>query len=170
MKELTQNKLKELASYNPETGIFTRLTSSGGNKVGTTIGCLDSLGYVKCSILGKQTHTHRLAFLYMTGSIPKEVDHIDGDRSNNRWNNLREVTRGQNQYNSKLHRDSTSNVKGLSYHKENGVWKACVIFEGTQYTKSLAASEDCEITKAVLTGWLMGVRELLHKEFTNHGA
>lgn len=167
--ELTQKHLKELLHYEPTTGIFTRLTSAGGYKIGTVWGCINSLGYVKGQVAGIQTYGHRLAFLYMTGSIPAEIDHIDNNSSNNVWTNLREATRGQNQYNSSLHKDSTSLVKGLSYKETSQAWAACVIYNGKAYTKTISAPKECLITKSILTGWLLGVRELLHGEFANHG-
>lgn len=166
---LTQERLKELVTYDVETGIFTRIKAvRGKGGLGTSFGGLDSNGYIKCSIDNHKTYGHRLAFLYMTGNIPKEIDHIDGNPSNNSWGNLREVTRSQNHMNGKLHRDSSSGVKGLHYRKRDSVWKACVIVKGIQYQKSLAAPFDCENTKTILTEWLRAKREELHKEFARH--
>jgi hypothetical protein len=70
--------------------------------------------------------------------------------------------------NGKLHKDSSSGIKGLHYRKRDSVWKACVIVKGVQYQKSLVAPFDCAATKAILTEWLRDKREELHKEFARH--
>jgi hypothetical protein len=165
---ITQERLKELVTYETETGDFTRLKTVGSRISGTSFGCRTKLGYIKFKLDNYQTYGHRLAFLYMTGSMPKEIDHIDGNPSNNAWSNLREVTRGQNQFNRSLHKDSTSLVKGLSYKEQSQCWCAAITIEGKVYSKTLAASKDCIITKSVLTGWLLCARELLHGEYARY--
>ena len=76
-------------SYDPETGIFTRRVLRGGQKPGTIAGTLHWKGYIYIRLGNKKYYAHRLAFLYMTGSIPEQIDHIDCVRHNNRWSNLR---------------------------------------------------------------------------------
>ncbi len=87
---LTQERLKEVLSYNPETGIFTRNPGiRGGEKVGT-----NSHGYVSIMVDGYLYQAHRLAWLYMEGYMPEqEIDHISRKRDDNRWCNLRVVNR-----------------------------------------------------------------------------
>ena len=68
--------------------------------------------------------THRLAFLYMTGSIPKEVDHINHVKPDNRWKNLRAANRIINGRNRSMHCDNTSGVTGVYWHKKKGKWQA----------------------------------------------
>lgn len=83
---LTQSELKNKLTYNPETGLFGRK-----NKIA---GSLRPNGYIQIGINKKLFRAHRLAFLYMTGEWPKsDVDHIDMDRKNNKWANLREADR-----------------------------------------------------------------------------
>ena len=100
---LTQERLKDVLTYDPETGLFTRnYTVSGPNgKIGSQVGTINSCGYLNCRVDTKTYKLHRLAFLYMMGYFPKEVDHIDGIIINNRWCNLRECTRTQNRQNLK---------------------------------------------------------------------
>lgn len=95
---LTQERLKELLNYDPETGVFTRLIrSSNRGKVGDVAGSMNGNGYLAANIDRSSYKMHRVAFLYMTGAWPvKEVDHINGIRHDNKWNNLRQVTRAQN--------------------------------------------------------------------------
>ena len=89
---LTQAEIKKIISYCPETGMFTRLSNG---KV--TRGSKTANGYLTIHIKGKNRYAHRIAYLYMTGEFPPaDVDHIDNDRTNNVWSNLRAVTRSQN--------------------------------------------------------------------------
>lgn len=88
---LTQAKLKEVLHYNPETGDLTWLKRPANCvKVGEVAGSIDKYGYRCVGIDGKQYKAHRLAVLYMTGSLPSSaVGHIDKNNLNNVWDNLR---------------------------------------------------------------------------------
>ena len=116
-KILTQDRLKELLNYNPETGVFTK-------KSGKIAGTVRPDGYQKITIDWKQYYSHRLAWLYMTGELSKDVDHIDRNPSNNRFNNLRSVTKSQNQHNRVKQCNNTSGYKGVIYFKRTGRWRA----------------------------------------------
>lgn len=95
---LTQEELKAELHYNPDTGVFTRLKKSIHNAGSGTVS--KHTGYRAVGVKGKQIYAHRLAFLYMTGVWPKhQVDHINGDRDDNRWVNLRDATPLVNQQN-----------------------------------------------------------------------
>jgi hypothetical protein len=97
---LTQSELQALFAYCPISGVFTRLVGVKGHARGQA-GCRRASGYRQIRILGRNYYEHRLAWLFMTGVWPKEIDHIDGDRANNAWNNLRVVNRSQNKQNMK---------------------------------------------------------------------
>jgi hypothetical protein len=87
--ELTHEILLSLIHYDPETGVVT--------KRGKTEWCQQKHGHKLVSIGGTSYKAHRLAWFYMTGSWPvNHIDHIDGDPTNNKWSNLRDVTRSQN--------------------------------------------------------------------------
>lgn len=132
---ITQEQLKSMFHYNPETGIFTRLTRPCHSvKIGEEAGYLHwftkNLAYRHIEIGGKQYATHRLAFLYMTGEMPSEhVDHIDGNGLNNAWANLREVNRSQNLRNRKLNANNKSGHIGVSWYAPNGKWRASINIE-----------------------------------------
>jgi len=97
---LTQEYLKSEFHYNPETGFFTRLIARNKYKIGEVAGTIDNKGYVRININGKYYRAHRLAFLYMTGEWPKnQGDHKNRIRDDNRWENLRDADRAQQQYN-----------------------------------------------------------------------
>ena len=102
MKEsLTQDELKQLLRYNPETGLFTRVKKSanGRAKVGDIAGGYDLNGYNTIKLNGSRYYGHRLVWLYVYGYFPKEIDHIDRNKSNNKLSNLRSVTRKENMLN-----------------------------------------------------------------------
>jgi len=126
---LTQQRLKELYIYNPETGLFYSKGVAGGacKKSGEIIGSLRKDGYVSIKITtnGKMIahKAHRLAFLYMNGEFPKEsTDHINGIKSDNRWCNLREVNRSENMWNRKMNSNNKTGYKGVYPYK--GKFKA----------------------------------------------
>jgi hypothetical protein len=127
----TQQNLKLLCHYDPETGSFMRIRKI--TWTGNIIDCKSvpskttHFGYYQMNIFGRPYAVHRLIFLYMTGSFPKhDVDHINGDRTDNRWINLREVTRRENMMNVGVRSNSTTGVTGVSKRKDTGKYVAYV--------------------------------------------
>jgi len=132
MKELTQDRLKELLDYNPETGVFTRkVTVSAKAKAGDIAGCPNWNGYLRIRVDGKDYSAHRLAFLYMTGSLPPaNVDHTNHVRNDNRWINLRTATTKQNNRSTSSHKGASSKYLGVSRCKREGKWRAQIKVDG----------------------------------------
>lgn len=143
---ITQERLKEVLNYNPDTGLFTRLVRTAYcTKVGDIAGTLDGNGYIAIRIDYKQYPAHRLAFLYMTGKWPEnDTDHADGVRSNNKWTNLRDATRSQNCENQKkAHINNKSSGLLGAYPNGKGFYAMIQIkgkrkYIGTFETKELA--------------------------------
>lgn len=131
---LTAERLRELFSYNPDTGEFVRLVrTSARGPLGPVRGSLNSAGYPRVFIDGRSYLMHRLAFLYMTGRWPaEELDHRDGDPSNYRWANLREATRAQNCQNMRRSKKNKSGLKGASFNRQHGTWVGSIAADGTQ--------------------------------------
>ena len=126
----TAQRLRELLAYDPATGIFTWRVSRGGAK-GRAAGHLDRDGYLRVMIDGAQYYAHRLAWLYMTGEWPaNQMDHKNGETGDNRFVNLREATRSQNQKNVRTHRDNASGFKGVVLDKPNKRWRAKIDHAG----------------------------------------
>lgn len=125
---LTFNRLKYLLHYDPITGIFTWLQYRGGTaRVGSVAGTIGGRGYRYIFVDNRQYRDHRLAIFYMTGSWPLEqVDHVKGDRSDCRWEKIREASSSQNMANRKVGSNSTSGFKGVSFRKREGRWCARV--------------------------------------------
>lgn len=130
---LTQERLKELLHYDPETGVFTWRVDRSNVREGTVAGGVGQRGYVKLSVDGVSYPAHRLAFLYMTAEFPKFVDHRDRVTSNNAWANLRGCTHSQNICNTVSRSYNTSGYKGVAWHKASGKYRARIMENGISY-------------------------------------
>tara|TARA_R110002051_G_scaffold316556_1_gene396316 strand:- start:4763 stop:5386 length:624 start_codon:yes stop_codon:yes gene_type:complete len=87
-------------------------------------------GYAVGRIWGVRVKAHRLAWFLTHGRWPEFIDHIDGDRANNRVANLREVTRAENTRNAFMRKDNTSGHAGVHLHKASGKWRAHIHSHG----------------------------------------
>ena len=127
---VTQSKLKRLFEYDKLTGCFIRKVARGGQKVGDTAGHLRQNGYVVIRIDKVDCYAHRLAWLYEFGMIPDgEIDHKNGNRSDNRIENLRSVTRQQNSFN-KLKLNRKLEPVGVYFDKSQSSYKAIIRIDG----------------------------------------
>ena len=134
-KILTQSELTHALHYDPDTGVFTWVNPSKyhAEKKGTEAGWLNDDGYIGIRLNATNYSAHRLAWLYVHGSFPEnETDHIDGDRSNNRIDNLRDVTKSVNQRNAKKRSDNKSGICGVHWHKATKKWAAQARVDGKQ--------------------------------------
>lgn len=133
---LTQERLRELLDYDPETGVFVwRVDRRGHVKAGQRAGC-DSgpNGYRVLKVMGHVYLEHRLVWFYVTGKWPQnDIDHCNGHRRDNRFANLRSATRKQNLENQKLHRDNTSGHRGVTQDKRTGRFVARIIHNRRGY-------------------------------------
>lgn len=130
---ITLEKLQELLSYDPETGIFTWLTQRrGGAKKGTEAGCKNFKGYIKINIYGKEYLAHRLAWLYVYGKLPESfLDHINEIRDDNRITNLRLATLQENYHNiSKPQKNNKSGILGVCRANCGKKWRADICLNG----------------------------------------
>lgn len=117
--DITAEYVRSILHYDPETGFFFRKTDSkkGGYKTGQRTGCSKNRKYETIGIGNKQYYSHMLAFIYMNGCLPDGIiDHINGNRLNNSWNNLRPSTYKLNAANSATKK--IGNIKGVSWDKK----------------------------------------------------
>jgi len=138
-ERITAERLRELMTYDPETGIFIWKTSGGrgptSHRSGEVINqAPTSDGYLRIVISGVAYGLHRLAFLYMRGRYPAhEIDHRDLNRSNNCWSNLREATHSQNQANKRGYSRSRSRLKGVTWRPERQQWRSRLFKDGKNH-------------------------------------
>jgi hypothetical protein len=155
--------LKALLEYDPLTGSFIWLQQvSNRIKVGSLAGNFDKDGYRTIQLCGTKYRAGRLAYFYMTGRWPvHEIDHIDGDRTNESWSNLREVTRCENIANSDR-QVGTSGLRGVKWDPNASVWRARIAYRGRrEYVGAYATKE--EAYKAYLEA-----ADAIHGEFALH--
>jgi hypothetical protein len=128
---LTQERLKELLSYDPGTGLFVWINNRSNVVKAGHAGSLDGDKYRRIMIDNTSYKAHRLAWLYMTGLWPKDqIDHTDHDRSNNKWPNLREVSNTENSKNKKLYKSNKSGHVGVLWHRKDKRWQASIRVDG----------------------------------------
>lgn len=132
MAFLSAEELRDALDYNPETGVFAR---KGMRRVrhaqdSDRPGHLSSDGYRYIRVRSIRYLEHRLAWFYVYGRWPAELDHINRVRSDNRIGNLREATRSQNKANVALQSNNTSGVKGVLFDRANGKWMAYIQVDG----------------------------------------
>lgn len=164
---LTVERLKKSLDYDPETGVFTRLSTTNFNPkvvAHQRAGSLAPAGYRYVRI-GKQRYAeHRLAWFYMKGVWPQEdVDHVNGVKDDNRFANLREATRSQNMANTKVQKNSTTGVKGVHFDKVNQRWVAHMRVD--KRMKNLGRFDTVEEAIAVRAAAF----EKVYGQFAHHG-
>lgn len=145
LSDFTQSELKEILYYDPETGGFwwrERPTSSfeterkirnwwNARFAGAVAGSLHQDGYYRLKINGRSFLSHRVAWLYVYGSMPKNdlmIDHINGDPSDNRISNLRPASAAENAANQVRRINNTSGYKGVV--RLRGKWVAQITANG----------------------------------------
>ena len=125
---MNQQRLKEVLSYDKDTGIFTwNKKICKQTVIGKVAGCLRN-GYITINILGKRYQAHRLALIYVYGSCDsKDVDHINGIKNDNRIANLRLATRSENKQNQiSKQPNNKSGYTGVDWHKATKLWRATI--------------------------------------------
>lgn len=131
---LTYYRLKEILDYNPYTGEFTWIKKiNNAAPIGTRAGTNDTRYRCRAIHIDRKGYKeHHLAWFYMTGIWPNiEIDHIDKDPLNNKFNNLRLATRSQNCCNTGISKNNTSGHKGVS--KAGNKWCAYINLNKKRY-------------------------------------
>jgi hypothetical protein len=135
---ITEKRLKDFLHYDPASGDWAWRRSLGRARAGDLAGNKVHNGYRTVFIDGVRHSAHRLAWFYMTGKLPKsEIDHINMDRADNRWDNLRVATTSQNKANSGKRSNNTSGFKGIWWHKRAGKWAASIMVSGSKRSLGL---------------------------------
>jgi hypothetical protein len=162
-QELTQDYLKSITKYDLESGSLIWLSVKRKSLLGRQVGSPMSDGYLSTTILKKQYLVHRLIWLYVYGYFPKSIDHINGERTDNRLCNLRLASNDENVMNQPIKSNNTSGFKGVSWHSVMGKWLAYITHKGVKMR--LGYFSDIHEAANVVAE----ARTRLHGEFANHG-
>jgi hypothetical protein len=128
-----EREILERFNYDPETGVMTRTCRRRADSTGCVVRTRNGKKYIAFGVLNKNMYAHVIAWFLQTGSWAEEVvDHIDGDGTNNKWNNLRSVSRKINQRNKCRHRNNTSGHTGIYWEKRISKWFVKLAVDGKQ--------------------------------------
>lgn len=125
--EITQGLLKELFDYSPHTGHLIRRQTAQGRKIGDRVGFVGAGGYRRLKLLKekRQYLEHRIIWLYVYGRWPVgQIDHINGNKEDNRIENLREVSNRENSQNKTIHRNGK--LVGACFDKNSNKWQSSI--------------------------------------------
>ncbi len=141
-KSVTVEMARRLLDYDPETGVFLwnsrpviRVPDKAWNDqwAGKIAGAIGETGYRTINIKNARCRAHRLAWLHVHGSWPIDhLDHINGQRDDNRIANLRAVTRAENMKNVKMPSTNKSGVVGVLWNKRKHSWRAFITLDHKQ--------------------------------------
>jgi hypothetical protein len=160
------DKIKDYLRYNPDTGIFYWKVKRNNRTLKDSVaGSLDiTEGYIKIKVDNKSYKAHRLAYLLMNGTFPKEcVDHINNNKSDNRWCNLRLCCSSKNQMNVLLSKNNTSGIKGVHWKKQLNKWGVSIAINYKKF--HIGYYEDIEDARIAIEA----ARKKYHGEFANNG-
>lgn len=150
--------------YNPETGVLVWKTRNSKRvNIGDVAGCVSPDGRVLIGINKKLYKAHRVIWAMVTGEWPTNlIDHKNGNPSDNRFENLREATKSQNQMNIKRIASNSSGIKGVSWSKASQKWRATIMINGkSKHLGVFATIEEASEAYKVAA-------QNLHGEFAAH--
>ena len=158
---MTQEYAHSLFDYK-DGSLYWKVNKTTRNWIGKRCGSPESHGYETVMVDGRNWRIHRLVFLMQHGYMPKMIDHINGDRKDNRIENLREANTQTNTYNQALHSNNVSGIKGVSWNNDRQKWAVRVNHNKKTYQRYV---QDLELAELVA----IEMRSKLHGEFANHG-
>jgi hypothetical protein len=158
MTQLTASRLRELLTYDSETGEFRWIVRRNGTKSGVAAGHKTARGYVHLRVESRLYKAHRLAWLYVHGEWPRDqIDHINGVYDDNRIANLREANSSQNKRNTGPYRNNLSGIKGVSWRPRDSRWQAEIRVNGRRhYLGYFKTSEEASAAYAAAAAAMHG--------------
>jgi hypothetical protein len=132
--KIDADEVRRLLAYDPTTGRFFNAVNRRRARKGAPAEIEHNAGY-RCVSIGGQKHlSHRLVWLYLHGEWPSgDIDHIDGDKQNNRPSNLRDVPRMVNTQNVRSARaNNASGLLGATFCRQTGRWASTIRINGVK--------------------------------------
>ena len=160
--EIDPAYVRHLFDYK-DGSLYWRVNRGYQQCAGKRAGRTTPAGYVSIEVDNIPHQAHRLIWAYHFGSTDLFIDHIDGDRSNNRIENLRSCDKTQNAHNRKRCKRNKTGVKGVRVRPDSGKFEARITLHKRRYV--LGSYDDLELAELVVCM----AREKLHGAFTNHG-
>ena len=158
MSQMTQQEAIEMFEYRDGV-LYWKKHNQAKKYLGKSVGSINKLGYYNTRHKNVNYNVHRIVFLMHHGYLPEVIDHIDGNPSNNKIENLRAATHGLNKCNQVLYKSNTSGVKGVFWDENNKNWKAQINFGGKRrYLGRFKLLSDAE-------EFVNLARDMLHGEF-----
>lgn len=157
--DLTQVRLKEMLDYNPDTGMLQWRVRRNGVKPEKDAGyIMPDQGYRVIGIDRRVHKAHRLAWLWMTGEWPNcQIDHINCDRADNRWANLRSASNSENQRNAGARSSNRVGLKGAHYCSGRDRWRSKIVVNGkTTWLGTFKTPEDAHFAYSRMAAKLHG--------------
>lgn len=158
---ITQDIVQELFDYR-DGNLYWRHKVNKRHGISNPAGTVNSLGYRVVTINGKKIHAHRLVWLWHGLDLPEQIDHINGNRADNRIENLRAADCVTNAFNAKLKTDNTSGVKGVSWCNTYKKWIVQIYAFKKKVSGRFASFEDA-------AAFARQKRAELHGAFANEG-
>jgi len=160
-QDITKEILNFLFEYK-DGDLYWKFSLSCKSPKGTIAGCIKHDRYRRIGINKKPYLAHRLIFMMHHGYLPEVVDHIDGNRLNNRIENLREATQSQNCQNQKIQKNNTSGYKNVTWNKRKRKWR--VALKANKKHIEIGYFKDLELAGLVA----QEARNKYHKQFASH--
>lgn len=164
--KISRERLMQVLDYSPDTGVFTWINGNSRNvNQGDIAGYKNSRGYIKIRVGSRLFFAHRLAWIYVYGEDidGHEIDHINGDKSDNRICNLRISSHQQNMFNMKKKSTNKSGVKGVHFDKRCNKWRAQTSINKKRV--HIGLFDTIESAEKAISEFMV----VNHKEFVNLG-
>ena len=160
LSNMTQEYAHSLFEYK-DGSLYWKVRKAQKTHIGKRAGS-PAHGYESVYVDGRNWRIHRLVFLMQHGYLPKVLDHINGNRKDNRVENLREASYQTNAYNQNMKRNNVSGIKGVSWNNDRQKWAVRVNHNKKTYQRYV---QDLELAELVA----IEMRSKLHGDFANHG-
>lgn len=156
------DELKKLFAYRQDGELVRISTINARTKIGNIAGRIGKRGYKYLTVRDKKLYNHRVIWLIHYGNLPEFIDHIDGNKLNNKIENLRACSVGQNLCNAKIKSNNKSGIKGVAWFKPHQKWRARINLNKKEYHLGYFDSKE-KAEQAVIVGRLK-----IHQEFARH--